>query len=67
MYLASVNRTFKQVSIYEAVRPLFSTIYLFVIQLVWIVYSPSNILELEPRAFFWVTGTLFSNIAVSQN
>lgn len=63
MYLASVNKTFKQKSIYEAVRPLFSTVYLFIIQLVWLIFSPSNIMELEPRAFFWVTGTLFSNIA----
>lgn len=63
MYLASVNNTFKQESIYEAVRPLFSTIYLFVIQWIWIEYSPSNIMELEPRAFFWLTGTLFSNIS----
>ena len=61
---ASVNKTFKQPSFYEAIRPLFSTFYLFIIQMVWIQYSRVNILDLEPRVFYWVTGTLFSNISV---
>ncbi|CAF0742201.1 unnamed protein product [Brachionus calyciflorus] len=63
MYMAYVNKSFKQKSIYEGVRPIFSTVYLFIIQLIWIKYSKINILDLEPRAFFWLTGTLFSNIA----
>jgi len=63
MYMAYLNKTFKQSSVYEAVRPLFSTIYLFIIQLIWIQYSRINVIELEPRVFFWVTGTLFSNIS----
>ena len=45
-------------------RPLFATTYLFLIQCVWIYVSKVNILELEPRAFYWLTGTLFSNITV---
>lgn len=63
MYQAAANKTFKQESLYEGIRPLFSTAYLFAIQMIWLLYSPSKILELEPRAFFWLTGTLFSNIA----
>lgn len=63
MYKAYVNKTFKQESVYEAIRPLLSTVYLFILQLIWIQRSPSKIMELEPRAFFWLTGTLFSNIA----
>jgi len=63
MYNAFANKTNKQSSVYESVRPLFSTFYLFFIQMVWIKYSPNNILELEPRVFLWLTGTLFSNIA----
>ena len=62
---AYVNKTFKQPTFYEGIRPLFSTVYLFVFQLIWIKYSKVNILHLEPRAFFWLTGTLFANIAVS--
>ncbi len=65
MNQAYTNKTFKQKSFYEAIRPLLSTVYLFTLQLIWINRSQSKILELEPRAFFWLTGTLFSNIAVS--
>jgi ethanolaminephosphotransferase len=66
MYKAYINKTFKQPSIYEGVRPIFSTIYLFAIQYIWLKYSKSNIMELEPRVFFWITGTLFSNISVRE-
>jgi hypothetical protein len=47
------------------IRPILPVLYLFIVQLVWITYSRVNILELEPRAFLWLTGTLFSNIVVS--
>lgn len=63
MYIAYTEKTLKQKSIYEGIRPLLSTIYLFVLQYIWLKYSKANIMELEPRAFFWLTGTLFSNIS----
>lgn len=63
MHKAYKNKSMKQKSFYESVRPLFSTIYLFAIQLIWITFSKHNLLEAEPRTFFWLTGTLFSNIA----
>lgn len=63
MYKAFANKTMKQSSLYEAIRPILSTIYLFILQLVWIKYSTIEILQLEPRVFFWLTGTLFSNIS----
>lgn len=65
MKKAYETKTFKQASIYEAMRPLLPAIYLFVIQHLWILNSKVNIIESEPRAFYWLTGTLFSNIAVS--
>ena len=65
MYKAYSDGRLKQKSFYEGIRPLFSTIYLFVIQLIWIKYSHNEILHTEPRMVFWLTGTLFSNIAVS--
>jgi ethanolaminephosphotransferase len=65
MKKAYETKTFKQTSFYEAMRPLLSTIYLFIIQHLWIINSKANIIESEPRAFYWLTGTLFSNIAVS--
>ena len=53
-----------QKSTYEMLRPLIPVVYLFAVQLVWVAYSRVDILELEPRVFFWLTGTLFSNITV---
>lgn len=63
MYKAYNEGRLKQKSFYEGIRPLFSTIYLFAIQLIWIKYSHNEILHTEPRMVFWLTGTLFSNIA----
>ena len=65
-FRAYLNKTFKQPSVYEAIRPLFATFYLFIIQCIWLSYSRINIIELEPRMFYWITGTLFSNISVSE-
>lgn len=47
----------------EAVRPMVSVFLLFVLTLSWSVLSPSNILEREPRIFYLVVGTVFSNIS----
>jgi ethanolaminephosphotransferase len=63
MRQAFINKTFKQPSFWEGVRPLMSTVYLFVLQMIWLSYSKIKILHLEPRAFYWLTGTLFANIA----
>lgn len=62
LYVAYKTKKLKQNTFYEAMRPLFATTYLFLIQSIWIYVSKVNILELEPRAFYWLTGTLFSNI-----
>lgn len=51
--------------ILEAVRPLFAFLWLFVITLIWSLYSRNGIINLEPRILFLLFGTLFSNIAVS--
>jgi len=55
--------TLKQKNVYEAMRPLIPTIYQIIIQHVWLTYSRANILEAEPRMFYWLTGTLFSNVS----
>uniref|UniRef100_A0A1A9V854 SAM-dependent MTase TRM10-type domain-containing protein n=1 Tax=Glossina austeni TaxID=7395 RepID=A0A1A9V854_GLOAU len=49
--------------ILEAVRPLFAFVWLFVITLIWSLYSRNGIINLEPRILFLLFGTLFSNIA----
>jgi len=51
------NRTFL-----EAVRPLVSTLTAMTLFFIWVCWSPNSILDLDPRAMFFLTGTVFSNI-----
>lgn len=50
---------------FEAAKPLYPLISLFVISTSWAYFSPNNILEYDPRVFFMITGTIFSNVSVS--
>ena len=45
------NRTFL-----ESLRPLVSTSVAMVISFVWVIHSPNNILERDPRMVFYLTG-----------
>uniref|UniRef100_A0A9J2PQA6 Ethanolaminephosphotransferase 1 n=1 Tax=Ascaris lumbricoides TaxID=6252 RepID=A0A9J2PQA6_ASCLU len=58
-----VDKTARQENLYEACLPMFSSIVLFAASLCWAKYSPSNIIDRDPRIFFWTMGTVFSNIA----
>ncbi|KAF7488445.1 Ethanolaminephosphotransferase 1 [Sarcoptes scabiei] len=53
----------KQPNCWESFRPLVSMIFLFLFSTFWAVLSPNNILEAEPRTFYLMVGTLFSNIS----
>lgn len=55
----------KHSSAYEAFLPFFSPILLFIFATLWVILSPSNILELQPRIFYMMVGTAFSNVTVS--
>ncbi|XP_045461030.1 ethanolaminephosphotransferase 1-like isoform X2 [Harmonia axyridis] len=46
----------------EAVRPLVPVTILFVICTVWVMLSPTRILERDPRMIYLILGTIFSNI-----
>lgn len=48
----------------EAAKPLYPLIGLFFISTIWAYLSPNNILEHDPRIFFMITGTIFSNFSV---
>ncbi|KAH7973986.1 hypothetical protein HPB49_008269 [Dermacentor silvarum] len=50
-------------SVWEAVRPLLSGVVLFVLALSWAVASPNDVLSHQPRLFYFLLGTLFSNIS----
>lgn len=50
----------------DAIRPLLPLAILFTISTIWVVHSPSNIIEKDPRIIFLVIGTIFSNICVRE-
>uniref|UniRef100_A0A8C5P2G3 Ethanolaminephosphotransferase 1 n=1 Tax=Jaculus jaculus TaxID=51337 RepID=A0A8C5P2G3_JACJA len=56
------NNTLKHNSVYEAMVPFFSPCLLFILSTVWIIRSPSDVLELHPRIFYFMVGTVFANI-----
>lgn len=53
----------RQPSWWEAVRPLLSGVVLFALALSWAIASPGDVLSSQPRLFYFLLGTLFSNIS----
>jgi len=47
---------------FEAARPLFSPVILMIVTTCWVFLSPADILEIEPRMFFYMVGTIFSHM-----
>lgn len=62
IYKSYRDKTGKMRSFWEAVRPLVPLVFLFVTATMWIIHSPNNILEQDPRIVFFAIGTIFSNI-----
>uniref|UniRef100_A0A8C5CGX3 Ethanolaminephosphotransferase 1 n=1 Tax=Gadus morhua TaxID=8049 RepID=A0A8C5CGX3_GADMO len=56
------NNTLKHSNLYEAFLPFLSPVLLFVLSTVWVVFSPSEILELQPRVYYLMVGTAFANV-----
>lgn len=50
---------------FEAAKPLYPLIALFIISTSWAYFSPNKIHVYDPRVFFMITGTIFSNFSVS--
>lgn len=67
IYRSYKNRTGKMRTPIEAARPFFSFFIFFAILMIWIYKSPNNIMEVDTRAVFLLTGTIFSNFSVSWN
>jgi hypothetical protein len=49
----------------EAMRPLYPLVAFVALSYYWVRTSPNDIMDLDPRAVFITTGTIFSNICVS--
>ncbi|XP_027488033.1 ethanolaminephosphotransferase 1-like, partial [Corapipo altera] len=62
-YKAYKNNTLKHHSVYEILLPLVSPVLLFLLCTTWIFLSPSDILEVQPRLFYFMVGTAFANIS----
>lgn len=58
-------KTKKQPNFWEATRPLVSLVLLFKLSVIWAIYSPNAVIYNDPRSFYLLVGTIFSNIAVS--
>ncbi|XP_057341080.1 ethanolaminephosphotransferase 1-like isoform X1 [Microplitis mediator] len=56
------DKTGKNRSFIEAMRPLVPLILLFSIATYWVTHSSIDIMEKDPRIIYFATGTIFSNI-----
>lgn len=65
IYRGYKNKTGKMRSFLEAARPFFPFLTYLALFMFWVHKSPKNILELDTRAVFLLTGTIFSNMSVS--
>ena len=65
VYIAFRAKTLKHKSLSAMMQPLLPLVSLFILTLGWSYYSPADIINQQPRLFFLMTGTIFSNIAVS--
>lgn len=63
IYIGYRDKTGKMLSLSESVRPLISTLLLFVLMITWAKYSSYDIIQSHPRIFYFTTATVFSNIA----
>ncbi|PNF19293.1 hypothetical protein B7P43_G07517 [Cryptotermes secundus] len=62
IYKSYRDRTGKMRPFSEAVKPLVPVTLFLIVCTVWVVYSPVDIVNLDPRCVYLVTGTIFSNI-----
>jgi len=62
IYRSYSDGTGKNRSFWEANRPLASPIAFISLTTIWVLASPTNILEVDPRCFTLLVGTVFSNI-----
>jgi len=63
IYISYKMQTGKMRSPYEALLPGFPIFILFSAAIAWAVLSPMNVLDADPKIFYWAMGTIFSNIA----
>lgn len=48
--------------LFEAFKPLLSSVLLLLVTSIWVFLSPVDVIEIEPRMFYYMVGTVFSHI-----
>ena len=62
IYLSYKDGTGKQRPFLEAIQPLASLIMLLVLSWTWALFSNNDIINADPRCFYYMSGTLYSNV-----
>lgn len=65
IYCSYRDGTGKMLGPMEAIRPLWNPVVLFSLCTIWMIYSPTDIMDRDPRMFLYLIGVLFANINVS--
>ncbi|XP_076055539.1 ethanolaminephosphotransferase 1-like [Oratosquilla oratoria] len=52
----------KMLGVQEAIRPLVTPLVFFAITTGWVVYSPNDIINYDPRALVFLVGSIFANM-----
>ncbi|KAF7272694.1 ethanolaminephosphotransferase 1-like [Rhynchophorus ferrugineus] len=63
IYKSYRDKTGHMRSFSEAIRPLIPIFIFFLMTLFWILESPADVVNKDPRALFFLMGTIFSNIS----
>jgi len=63
VYQAHVAKTSKGRGLYEGCRPIFPVVVLYGLFFIWVNYSPTAIMDRQPRLMLLACGTTFANIA----
>lgn len=63
LYRSYADKTGKMRTFVECVRPLISLSIYLAITLLWLNYSPTDIINNDTRAVYLLTGTVLSNIS----
>ncbi|RXM99037.1 Ethanolaminephosphotransferase 1 [Acipenser ruthenus] len=62
VFKAYRKNTLQCSSFYESFLPFLSPVLLFILSTLWVCLSPSDIIEKQPRVFYFMVGTAFANI-----
>ena len=62
---ASTGPSPRRLSLLQCLTPLIPMLVFVVLYMLWGTFSPTDIMEREPRLFLFSAGVVFSNIAVS--